>query len=85
MKTKMCESCGMPMSKDPNGGGTNADGSKNEQYCSYCYQNGDFTWKGKVDDFQEFCKEQMIKSGMNRFIAWLFTRNMKRLPRWKNA
>jgi len=31
---KNCQSCGMPMKKDTMGGGTNADGSKNEMYCS---------------------------------------------------
>lgn len=73
----------MPMSRDPQGGGTNADGTVNKTYCSYCYQNGAFTFNGAVDEFQEFCREKMIEGGHNRFIAWLFTRSMKRLPRWK--
>ena len=81
--SKFCQSCGMPMKKDPQSGGTNTDGSKNEKYCSYCYQNGDFTFNGTVSEFQEFCKEQMIKSGAPKIIAWLFTRGMKRLERWK--
>ncbi len=81
---KSCHSCGMPMKQDPQGGGTNADGSKNEIYCSYCYQNGDFTFHGTVDEYQEFCRQKMIEGGHNRFISWLFTRGMKRLPRWKN-
>lgn len=83
--SKICESCGMPMKKDPQGGGTNVDGSKNEAYCSYCYQNGDFTFKGTVKEFQEHCRVMMIQSGFSKFLAWLFTRNMKRLPRWKNS
>ncbi|MGZ3902536.1 MAG: zinc ribbon domain-containing protein [Bacteroidia bacterium] len=82
---KMCQSCGMPMKKDPAGGGTNADGTKTQQYCSYCYRNGKFTWEGKVEDFQEHCKKMMIEGGHSRFISWLFTRGMKRLPRWKNS
>ncbi len=81
---KMCQSCGMPLSKDPNVGGTNTDGSKNQMYCSYCYQNGEFTYKGNVKDFQEFCRQKMIEGGHSKFIAWLFTRGMKRLGRWKN-
>lgn len=83
-ENKMCQSCGMPLKKDPKGGSTNADGSKNEKYCSYCYEKGEFTWKGNVDDFQEFCKKMMIDGGHNRFIAWLFTRGMRRLERWKS-
>ncbi len=81
---KFCQSCAMPMEKDPQHGGTEKDGSKSKMYCSYCYQNGDFTWKGDVKDFQEMCRQIMVKNGFNRFLAWLFTRNFKRLERWKN-
>jgi hypothetical protein len=49
---EMCQSCGMPMNKDPNGGGTNADGSKNNKYCSYCFQNGEFD--GRETTVEEF-------------------------------
>ncbi len=36
-----CQSCGMPLG---NGFyGKNADGSENQDYCSLCYQNGQFT------------------------------------------
>lgn len=37
-----CQSCAMPMQK-PEDFGTNADGSQNQEYCKYCYQNGAFT------------------------------------------
>lgn len=79
----MCQSCGMPLSKDPNGGGTNADGSKTEKYCSYCYQNAAFTFNGTVEEFQEFCRVKMKESGHSGFMAWLFSRGLKRLERWK--
>lgn len=82
--TTQCQSCGMPMKRDEKGGGTNADGSKSTEYCSFCYQNGVFTHPGPVEEFQEFCKEKMIEGGHSRFISWLFTRGMKRLKRWKN-
>jgi hypothetical protein len=80
---KFCQSCGMPIKKDPQHGGANSDGTKNSDYCSYCYQNGEFTYHGTVDDFQDFCKEKMIEGGHSRFMAWLFTRGMRRLERWK--
>lgn len=38
-----CQSCGMPLAHDEQGGGTNADSSKNLEYCSHYYQNGAFT------------------------------------------
>ena len=33
---KFCQSCGMPLTEEVLG--TNADGSKNEDYCMYCYK-----------------------------------------------
>ena len=42
-KGPACQSCGMPLSKDPLGGGTNADGSPSTEYCSHCYREGAFT------------------------------------------
>jgi hypothetical protein len=49
-----------------------------------CYQNGEFTFNGTVNEFQEFCRQKMVESGQSKFLAWLFTRGMKRLERWKN-
>ena len=80
---KMCQSCGMPMKKDPEGGGTNADGSENLTYCSYCYKDGDFVFEGEVKEFQNFCRQKMIEGGHSKIISWLFTRGMGRLSRWK--
>ena len=37
---KFCQSCGMPLTDEVLG--TNADGSKNEDYCMYCYKDGKF-------------------------------------------
>lgn len=82
----ICQSCGMPLKKDPEQGGTNADGSKSGEYCSYCYKNGKFegTENFTVTEMQKYCCEKMHNEhGFSRPIAWLFTRNMKRLGRWK--
>jgi hypothetical protein len=38
-----CQRYGMPLSKDPLRGGTNADGSRHSEYCSHCYVSGRFT------------------------------------------
>lgn len=78
-----CQSCGMPLSKDAKGGGTNADGTLSDKYCSYCWVDGKFTYEGNVKDFQEFCRTKMIEGGHSRFISWLFTRGFSRLERWK--
>ncbi len=42
----ICQSCGMPLDKDPNQGGTNSDQSRSDQYCSFCFLNGKFTDEG---------------------------------------
>ncbi len=81
---KSCQSCSMPLKRDEKGGGTNADGSISQLYCSYCFDQGEFIYKGtNVLEFQEFCKQKMIDGGHLRFISWLFTRGMNRLGRWK--
>lgn len=81
--SKFCQSCGMPMKKDIEMGGTNADGSKSRTYCSYCYQDGQFTFKGSAKEMQDFCKKKMMEQGSPSLIAWLFTRNIPRLERWR--
>lgn len=80
---KFCQSCGMPMKKDPQSGGTDTNANKSEKYCSYCYQNGEFTFKGTVVEFQDFVKNKLTNAGHNKFVAWLLTRGIKRLERWR--
>lgn len=82
--TSMCQSCGMPLKKDPNGGGTNADGGPSLSYCSFCYQGGAFT---QIDitaqEMQNFCQGKLREVGHGRITAWLFTRGIPRLGRWR--
>lgn len=78
-----CQSCDMPLSKDPEGGGTEADGTRTTEYCSYCYQSGAFTYQGNdVKEFQSYVVSQMVKDGWFRPVAWLFTRRIPKLKRW---
>jgi hypothetical protein len=41
-KGPFCESCAMPM-ENPGDFGSNADGSKNSEYCHFCFEKGKFT------------------------------------------
>jgi hypothetical protein len=80
-----CQSCGIPLSKDPQNGGREKDGSCNRRYCPYCYQDGSFV-SPKIDTpqkMQRFCIGQMKKQGMPKIAAWFFTRSIPRLERWK--
>lgn len=79
----LCQSCGMPMKKDPERGGTEFDGSKSTEYCSYCYQNSTFTQPDfTAQDMQEFCIGKMKEMGFPKPLGWVFTRNIPKLRRW---
>lgn len=82
---KLCQSCGMPLKKDPNSGGTEQNGNKSTEYCSYCYQSGTFTQPDMTaSDMQAFSIEKMKEMGFPRFLGWLFTRNIPGLRRWNS-
>lgn len=55
MKQKFCQSCGMPLTEDVLG--TNADGSKNEDYCMYCYKYGQFLQDCTMEEMIEHCSQ----------------------------
>jgi Putative zinc ribbon domain len=38
-----CQSCGMPLTDDPDNYGTYVDGTRNDEYCAFCYESGAFT------------------------------------------
>ena len=57
MKQRFCQSCGMPLTEEVLG--TNADGSKNEEYCMYCYRDGQFLQDCTMDEMIEHCAQLM--------------------------
>lgn len=83
MKNKICQSCGMPFSsKDQYG--TNYDGSTNEDYCKYCYKDGEFVDKVSMETYIDMCSEyafqaNMTKEQMKAYCQKLFPT----LKRWK--
>lgn len=81
---KFCQSCSMPLDRDPQGGGGNADGSRSTRYCSLCYREGRFTQPNfTVKDMQDFCIAQLRKRGMPSVMGWIFTRSLPGLERWR--
>ena len=56
-----CQSCGMPM-KDEHYG-TEKDGSKSGDYCSYCYKDGGFTSDETMEQMIETCIPFTLESG----------------------
>ncbi len=84
MSKPMCQSCGMPLSKDKQGGASLADGSLSSEYCSLCMADGVFFYQGDdVKEYQKMVVDNMTKNGWWRPIAWLFTRQIPNLKRWK--
>lgn len=55
MEKNFCQSCGMPLTDEILG--TNADGSKNEEYCLYCFKEGAFTGNFTMEEMVEFCSQ----------------------------
>ena len=78
-----CQSCGMPLKRDPNGGGTNADGSVNHEYCSHCYVDGAFAQPDiSAKEMRQLCIDNMTAGGAPKIIARLLTKGIPRLKRW---
>ncbi|MSR32972.1 MAG: hypothetical protein EXR99_15875 [Gemmataceae bacterium] len=77
----------MPMKHDPLGGGTEADGAKNPEYCSYCFANGAFI----QPDIS--CKEMIAqvkaimwqKFKIPAFLSWFFVWKIPKLKRWNSS
>lgn len=65
MEEKYCQSCGMPMGTTDELYGTNADQSKSEDYCEYCYKNGEYTADTSMEQMIEFCIPHVATSNPN--------------------
>jgi len=84
-KYKNCQSCAMPLSKDPNGCGTNADGQPSFKYCSYCYADGKFLQPDiSTEEMQTFVKNKLKEmGGFMKLFAGVFSKGIPKLERWK--
>jgi len=81
--SKICQSCAMPMD-DESLFGTNADGSKNPDYCKYCYEKGEFLQKVTMDEYIEMmvpfaAQANMTGDQMREYCTAVFPT----LKRWK--
>jgi hypothetical protein len=85
-KGPYCQSCGMPLSKDKKGGGTEKDGSKSSEYCSNCYKDGKFVLPDiTVDEMILRVKGKMKEMHIPGFLANYFTKGIPQLKRWKHV
>jgi len=82
-KGPYCQSCGMPLSKDEKGGGTEADGSKSALYCSHCYAGGQFTNPDlTVDQMIERVRGKMKEMHIPGFLTKSLVKDIPTLARW---
>ncbi|MDP4278579.1 MAG: zinc ribbon domain-containing protein [Bacteroidota bacterium] len=89
MEQKFCQSCGMPLTA-PEHFGTNKDGSKNEDYCAYCFKDGQFTQDLTMDEMILHCAqfvEEFNKDSEQKLTKEQAIEQMKQffpqLKRWK--
>lgn len=90
MEQKICQSCGMPMIT-PEEFGTNNDGSLNQDYCCYCYKDGNFTSQFTMDEMISHCA-QYVEDFNSDFDTKLtkeqaieqMKQNFPALKRWRN-
>lgn len=68
MNNKICQSCSMPLN-DEKLFGNNQDGSKNEDYCLYCFKDGKFTSDETIEGMIEICVPHMVKQGFEESKA----------------
>lgn len=84
MAKNQCQSCGMPMKKDVQGGGSERDGSKSPKYCSHCYMNGTFTRPNMTAaEMQDLVRNKLKEMKVPGLFSRFFVAGIPRLERWR--
>lgn len=80
---KVCQSCGMLMDSSQQYA-TEKDGSKNEEYCVYCYQDGAFAKDETLEEKIETCIPFIVEEGMTEEEARQhLNEKLPQLKRWQ--
>lgn len=83
--TIFCQSCGMPLEAE--NFAHEADGSKNQDYCTYCYADGQFTPETRDMDMQDMidaCASYMVTEDRTEEEArQMMAAFFPTLKRWK--
>lgn len=91
METKICQSCAMPLTS-PEMLGTEKDGSKSSDYCSYCYKDGAFTSDVTMEQMIDNCAGFIVESNKDAEkklsldeVKAPMKQSFPQLKRWKDA
>ena len=81
VSTTVCQSCAMPLAK-PADHGTEADGTRNEEFCVHCYQGSSYTDPNlTLDQMVEIVARFMPKTGDE--ATWAAREGLASLKRWR--
>ncbi len=81
---KNCQSCGMPLKRDEQHGGTEADGSRSLKYCSHCYRQGRFVLPDlTAEQMQQRVRNKLAEIHVPGFVAGFIARGIPKLERWR--
>ena len=59
-RAPFCQSCAMPLAR-PEDFGTEANGIRSNDYCTYCYEDGEFTAPSTtMEEMRDFCIGKLI-------------------------
>lgn len=79
----VCQSCSMPLNKDPKFFAPKK-GETVVDYCSFCYENGEFKKPHiTLPEMQKFVIAKLKSLGVPTVFAWFFSRRVSKLKRWK--
>ena len=78
----ICQCCGMPL--DDGIISKEKDGSFNEEYCKWCYSDGEFTYEN-IDDLINFCADHMANENWSADQVRQYMADMlPKLKYWQN-
>ena len=76
----------MPLRRDSQGGGTNADGTRSTEYCSHCYRAGRFTEPDlTAREMTVKVQGKLRKMRFPGFLARYLAKDVPMLRRWRRA
>ena len=82
MDNKICQSCGM-LIKSNSQLGKNKDGSINNDYCKYCYEDGEFIDQVTMKEYIELSSQYGEQAGMTNEEMRIYCEKLfPTLKRW---